>query len=333
VSSLKKFVNDPGNVVTEELEGLAALYPRILRTIGGTGITVRIDSPVKDKVVLVSGGGSGHEHLHSGYVGKGMLDAAVSGAVFSAPPPDQILRAISSVNGGCGVLLIIKNYSGDIMNFRIAEELAVASGIDVSHVIVNDDIAIKEPENRRGVAGTVLVHKIAGAKAETGATLDDVRNLADRVISNVRTMGVALSSCINPSVGRPIFSIGENQMEIGIGIHGEAGVERMEIASADTIAEILYRRVSSGLGLKKGEEVFLLVNGMGGTPLMELLIASRKVIEMLKLDGIRVFRATAGNYVTSLEMSGFSLSLLRVDEEMKQMLLAPQSTPAFPTIV
>jgi len=330
---LKKFVNDPDNVVTEELEGLAALHPRILRTIEGTGITVRIDSPAKDKVALVSGGGSGHEPLHSGYVGKGMLDAAVSGAVFSAPPPDQILRAVSSVNGGKGVLLIIKNYSGDIMNFRIAEELATTSGIEVSHVIVNDDIAIREPENRRGVAGTVLVHKIAGAKAETGATLDDVRKIADRVISNVRTMGVALSSCINPSVGRPIFSIGENQMEIGIGIHGEAGVERTEIATADTIAEILYTRVSSDLGLKKGEEVFLLVNGMGGTPLMELLIVSRKVREMLNWDGISVFRATAGNYVTSLEMAGFSLSLLRVDEEMKQMLLAPQSTPAFPTIV
>jgi len=231
------------------------------------------------------------------------------------------------------VLLIIKNYSGDIMNFRIAEELATASGIEVSHVIVNDDIAIREPENRRGVAGTVLVHKIAGARAETRAALDDVRKIADRVISNVRTMGVALSSCINPSVGRPIFSIGENQMEIGIGIHGEAGVERTEIATADTIAEILYTRVSSDLGLKKGEEVFLLVNGMGGTPLMELLIVSRKVREMLNWDGISVFRATAGNYVTSLEMAGFSLSLLRVDEEMKQMLLAPQSTPAFPTIV
>jgi len=326
-------VNDPDNVVTEELEGLAALHPRILRTIEGTGITVRIDSPAKDKVALVSGGGSGHEPLHSGYVGKGMLDAAVSGAVFSAPPPDQILRAVSSVNGGKGVLLIIKNYSGDIMNFRIAEELATASGIEVSHVIVNDDIAIREPENRRGVAGTVLVHKIAGARAETRAALDDVRKIADRVISNVRTMGVALSSCINPSVGRPIFSIGENQMEIGIGIHGEAGVERTEIATADTIAEILYTRVSSDLGLKKGEEVFLLVNGMGGTPLMELLIVSRKVREMLNWDGISVFRATAGNYVTSLEMAGFSLSLLRVDEEMKQMLLAPQSTPAFPTIV
>ncbi|HXQ93258.1 MAG TPA: dihydroxyacetone kinase subunit DhaK, partial [Nitrososphaerales archaeon] len=222
---------------------------------------------------------------------------------------------------------------GDIMNFRIGEELATASGIEMSHVIVNDDIAIREPENRRGVAGTVLVHKIAGARAETRAALDDVRKIADRVISNVRTMGVALSSCINPSVGRPIFSIGENQMEIGIGIHGEAGVERTEIATADTIAEILYTRVSSDLGLKKGEEVFLLVNGMGGTPLMELLIVSRKVREMLNWDGISVFRATAGNYVTSLEMAGFSLSLLRVDEEMKQMLLAPQSTPAFPTIV
>jgi phosphoenolpyruvate---glycerone phosphotransferase subunit DhaK len=330
--ALKKFLNNPVNVVAEELEGLAELYSQYLQTIKGTGIVLRVDSP-KDKVALVSGGGSGHEPLHSGYVGRGMLDAAVAGAVFSAPSPDQIFRAISSVNGGRGVLLVVKNYSGDIMNFRIAEELAVTSGIEISHVVVNDDIAIEAAENRRGVAGTVLVHKIAGAKAERGASLDQVKRLAEHTISNLRSMGVALSSCINPSVGRPIFSLGENEMEIGIGIHGERGVERVEIAPADEIAEILYRKISNDLDLKKGEEVFLLVNGMGGTPLMELLIVSRKVRKLLNLDGIGLFRAMAGNYVTSLEMAGFSLSLLKVDEEMKEMLLAPQATPAFPVIV
>jgi dihydroxyacetone kinase-like protein len=327
---MKKFLNDPSNVVTEELQGLTRLYPTLLRVVEGTGIVVRNNSPVNGKVALVSGGGSGHEPLHSGYVGRGMLDASVAGAVFAAPPPVQIVRAISLVNGGRGVLLIIKNYSGDIMSFGLAEEAASAAGIKVSHVVVNDDVAIASHEDRRGVAGTVLVHKIAGAKAESGASLEEVKEIAERVISNVRTMGVALSSCTNPSVGRPIFSLGEHEMEIGIGIHGEGGVERREIASADNIAEILYGRVASDLELKKNEEVFLFVNGMGGTPLMELYIFSRRITELLHKDGITVFRAAAGNFVTSLEMAGLSLSLLRVDEEMKEMLLAPQATIAFP---
>jgi phosphoenolpyruvate---glycerone phosphotransferase subunit DhaK len=330
---MKKFVNDPQNVVTEEVQGLEALYPHSLRRIEGTGIIARKEAPVTGKVALVSGGGSGHEPLHSGYVGKGMLDAAVAGAVFTSPTPDQILTAISTISGGRGGLLIIKNYSGDVMNFKLAEELATASGIEVAHVIVNDDVAIKTPENRRGVAGTILVHKIAGAKAETRASLAEVKKLAERVISNMGSMGVALSSCTNPAVGKPIFSLGEREMEIGIGIHGEAGVERLELQSADRVAELLYRRVSWELGLKGGEEVLLLVNGMGGTPLMELQIVSRKVCELLEADGITRFRAMAGNFVTSLEMAGFSLSLLRVDQEMKQMLLAPQLTPAFPNLV
>ncbi|MDA4129707.1 MAG: dihydroxyacetone kinase subunit DhaK [Thaumarchaeota archaeon] len=330
---MRKFVNDPQNVVTEEIQGLTALYPQILRNIEGTGVVTRTDSPVKGKVGLASGGGSGHEPLHAGYVGKGMLDAAVAGAVFTSPPPDQILTAIFAVDGGRGVLLIIKNYSGDIMNFQLAEQLATASGIEVSHVVVNDDVAIKAQENRRGVAGTVLVHKIAGAKAEAGASLEEVKTLAEQAISNIRTMGVALSSCINPAVGKPIFSLGENEMEIGIGIHGEAGVERMEIQTADRVADMLYQRVTDDLGLQKEEEVFALINGMGGTPLMELQIVSRKVCALLSSDKIRIFRALAGNYCTSLEMAGFSLSLLRVDEEMRQMLLAPQLTPSFPNLV
>jgi len=294
-------------------------------------VVVRADSPIKGKVALVSGGGSGHEPLHSGYVGWGMLDAAVAGAVFTSPTPDQILAAINSVDGGKGVLLVIKNYSGDVMNFKLAEQLA--SGVEVSHVIVNDDVAIKSRESRRGVAGTVLVHKIAGAKAESGASLDEVKKLAERVIANVGSLGVALSSCTNPTVGKPIFSLGEDEMEIGIGIHGERGVERAELQSADRVAELLYRKVSDDLGLKRGEEVFALVNGMGGTPLMELLIVVRKVSELLEQDGVQKFRAVAGNFVTSLEMAGFSLSLLKVDDEMKEMLLAPQTTPAFPVLI
>jgi len=203
----------------------------------------------------------------------------------------------------------------------------------VSHVIVNDDVAIRAPESRRGVAGTVLVHKIAGAKAESGGTLEQVKKLAERVISNTGSIGVALSSCTNPAVGKPIFFLGEDEMEIGIGIHGEAGVERTQIQSADRIAETLYGRVHDELKLKSGDEVFVMVNGMGGTPLMELYVVSRKVCELLDSDGVRKFRAIAGNFVTSLEMAGFSLSLLKVDDEMKKMLLTPQSTPAFPVLV
>jgi phosphoenolpyruvate---glycerone phosphotransferase subunit DhaK len=330
---VKKFVNNPEEVVTETVRGLAALYPHALVNIEGTEVVARKAAPIMGKVGLVSGGGSGHEPLHGGYVGEGMLDAAVAGAVFTSPTPDQILTAITTANGGSGVLLIIKNYAGDVMNFKLAEQLAAAQGIEVAHVIVNDDVAIPLRENRRGVAGTILVHKIAGARAESGASLGDVKLLAERVISNMGSMGVALSSCTNPAVGRPIFSLGEKEMEIGIGIHGEAGVERLDLQSADRVAELLYRRISRELRLKRGEEVFLVVNGMGGTPLMELHVVSRKVCELLKFGGIKRFRAIAGNFVTSLEMAGFSLSLLRVDEEIKQMLLAPQMTPAFPNLV
>jgi phosphoenolpyruvate---glycerone phosphotransferase subunit DhaK len=327
---LKKFVNDPQNIVAEQVLGIAALYPNFLRNIPGTGVLVRKDAPVKDKVALISGGGSGHEPLHSGYVGQGMLDASVAGAVFTAPAPDQILTAISSVDSGRGVLLVINNYSGDVMNFKLAEELA---GTEVSHVIVNDDVAIKSTENRRGVAGTILVLKIAGAKAETGADLQEVKKLAERVVSNLGSIGVALSSCTNPVVGRPIFSLGDNEMEIGIGVHGEAGIERMPLQSADKIAGLLYEKIATELGLQRGEEVFLLVNGMGGTPLMELFVVARKVGELLDAAGVKKFRAIAGNFVTSLEMAGLSLSLLRVDEEMKEMLLAPQATPSFPVLI
>jgi phosphoenolpyruvate---glycerone phosphotransferase subunit DhaK len=330
---MKKFVNDPQEIVTETVRGLTALYPHSLVNIEGTGVVARKAAPIMGKVGLVSGGGSGHEPLHGGYVGEGMLDAAVAGAVFTSPTPDQILTAITTVNGGKGVLLIIKNYAGDVMNFKLAEQLAAAQGIEVAQVIVNDDVAIPAKENRRGVAGTILVHKIAGARAERAAGLEDVKLLAERVISSMGSIGVALSSCTNPAVGKPIFSLGENEMEIGIGIHGEAGVERLELQSADRVAELLYRRISRELGLKTDEEVFLVVNGMGGTPLMELHVISRKVCELLESDGIRRFRAIAGNFVTSLEMAGFSLSLLRVDEEIKQMLLAPQMTPAFPNLV
>lgn len=330
---MKKFVNDPQDVVTEEICGLVALRPDLLRYIEGTGIVTRLDSPVNGKVALVSGGGSGHEPMHPGYVGKGMLDAAVAGAVFTAPTPDQIITAINSVHGGRGVLLIVTNYAGDVMSFKLAEQMVSASGIDVSHVTVNDDVAIKPPDNRRGVAGTILVHKIAGAKAESGADLEEVKGLAQRVISNTATMGVALSSCTNPVVGKPIFTLAENEMELGIGIHGEAGVERTAIQSADKIVEMLYRRVSSELRLKSGEEVFVMMNGMGGTPLMELLVAARKACELLDSNGIKRFRAIVGNFVTSLEMAGFSLTLLRVDDEMKHMLLAPQATSSFPVLI
>lgn len=329
---MKKIINHPEQVVQEMLEGLVLAYPNELKLLEGTSVIVRQDAPVQNKVGVISGGGSGHEPAHAGYVGKGMLDAAVCGEVFTSPTPDQIFEAIKAVNSGKGVFLVIKNYTGDVMNFEMAAELAEAEGIPVESVIVNDDVAVEDSTyttGRRGIAGTVFVHKIAGAKAEQGASLAEIKAVAEKVVNNVRSMGMALTPCTVPAAGKPGFELGENEMEVGIGIHGEPGIERKPIATADEIAETLTSHILEDMEFKENDEVAVMINGMGATPEMELFIVNRKVQQLLKEKGINVHETFVGNYMTSLEMVGCSVTLLKLDEELKELLAAPANTPAF----
>lgn len=328
---MKKIINNPANVVDEMLDGMAVAYPQYLRRLKGTSVLVRADAP-QPKVALVSGGGSGHEPSHGGFVGRGMLDAAVAGTVFTSPTPDQIFEAIKAVNGGKGVLLVIKNYTGDVLNFNMAAEMADAEGIKVEKVVVNDDVAVENStwtSGRRGIAGTLFVHKLAGAKAQAGGTLEEVKKVADKVVANVRSMGMAISPCTVPEAGKPSFELKENEMEIGIGIHGEPGTHRETIKAANEIVDQLLGKILADNPLKSGDEVALLVNGLGGTPLMELFIANRRVSEVLASKGIRIAKTAVGNFMTSLEMGGFSISVLKLDSELKKLLLAPAETPAF----
>ncbi|MFG6114866.1 dihydroxyacetone kinase subunit DhaK [Halobacillus sp. MO56] len=326
---MKKIINDPNQVVTEMLDGVVAAYPDQIKRIPDTNVVTKKDAPVQNKVGIVSGGGSGHEPAHAGYIGKGMLDAAVAGEVFTSPTPDQVFEAIKAVNGGSGVLLVIKNYTGDVMNFDMAAELAEAEGIDVAQVVVNDDVSIDDVEGRRGVAGTIFVHKIAGAMAEAGASLEEVKNAAEKVIANVRTMGVALSPCVMPASGNPSFELGEGEMEVGIGIHGEPGIERKPLASADEIATELTNHVLEDLKLSESDEVAVMVNGLGATPEMELHLVNRKVQEILQGKGVKTYKTFVGEYMTSLEMAGCSVTLLKLDDEMKELLDSPSNAPAF----
>ncbi|MCA0971433.1 dihydroxyacetone kinase subunit DhaK [Halobacillus litoralis] len=325
---MKKLINDPQHVISEMLDGIVAGEPNVVRRVPDTTVIVRKNAPVENKVGLVSGGGSGHEPAHAGYVGEGMLDAAVSGEVFTSPSPDQVLEGIKAVDAGAGVLLIIKNYSGDVMNFEMAAELAEAEGIRVEQVVVKDDVAIDDPDSRRGVAGTVFVHKIAGALAESGAPLDEVKEAAERVIANVRTMGVALKPCIMPASGEPGFELADDEMEVGIGIHGEQGIETKKVASADEVAAELTERVLKDLNPDESDDIAVMVNGMGATPEMELHIVNRKIQEILG-ERVNVYRTYVGEYMTSLEMAGFSLTLLKVDKELKDLLDASAQAPAF----
>jgi len=330
---VKKFINNAARVVDDEIDGMVSLYPDVVRRLAGTRVLVRRDAPILGKVALVSGGGSGHEPLHFGYVGKGVLDAAVMGEVFTSPPPDQIYSAIREVDGRSGVLLVVKNYAGDLMNFKIAEEWASRDGIEIVKVVVRDDVALAPMQIRRGVAGTILVHKIAGAKAESRAQLQQVQELAERVILNVRSMAVALTSCTIPSVGKPVFTLAEDEIEFGTGIHGEPGVSRTRMVTADETGETLLHCILDDMNLKNGDEVVMMTNGMGCTPLMELYIVSRRVLQLLAELGIRVFKSMVGNFVTSLDTAGVSITVLRVDDEMKEMLLAPDTTAGFPKLV
>ncbi len=328
---MKKVINVPEQVVEEMLQGMAAAYPQYLKRVEGFDVLVRANSPIANKVGLVSGGGSGHEPSHAGFVGRGMLDGAIAGAVFTSPTPDQVYEAIKAVDSSTGVLLIIKNYSGDVMNFEMATEMAAADGINVEKVIVNDDVAVENSTwtiGRRGIAGTVFVHKIAGAKAETGAALAEVKRVAEKVINNVRSMGMALDSCTVPAAGKPSFVLGDNEIEIGMGIHGEPGTHREALSSADEITSHLVEKILADMPLTSGEEVAVMVNGLGATPLMELYVVNRKVSELLGSKGIKIEKTYVGNYMTSLEMAGFSVSILKLDSELKELLFAQADTPA-----
>ncbi|MFD1334124.1 dihydroxyacetone kinase subunit DhaK [Oceanobacillus iheyensis] len=328
---MKKIINNPNDVVSDMVSGMIQAFPEELEQIDGT-MVIKRKKLSSNKVGLVSGGGSGHEPAHAGYVGKGMLDAAVAGEVFTSPTPDQILEAIKAVDTGHGVLLIVKNYTGDVMNFDMASELAESEGIKVEQVIVNDDVAVEDSDfttGRRGIAGTVFVHKIAGAMAETGATLNEVKEVAEKTINQVRSMGMALTPCTVPAAGKPSFQLEENEMEIGIGIHGEAGIERKPIASAEDIANELTQKVFDDLGLQSGEEVAVMINGLGATPEMELFILQKHVNQLLQSKNLSVFRTYVGEFMTSLEMTGCSVTLLKVDDQLKSLLEAASEATAF----
>ncbi|GGK07123.1 dihydroxyacetone kinase subunit DhaK [Lentibacillus kapialis] len=325
---MKKIINDPNEVVQEMTKGMAVAHSEQLHQLPGTTVIARNDAPNENKVGIVSGGGSGHEPAHAGYVGKGMLDAAVAGEVFTSPTPDQILEAIKAVDGGAGVFLIVKNYTGDVLNFEMAAELAEAEDIRVEKVVVNDDVAVDDVSSRRGIAGTILVHKIAGAKAEQGGSLEDVKSTAEKVIENVRSMGMALKPCTVPAAGVPSFELAENEMEIGIGIHGESGIERKDISTADDIAKELTDKILGDFDFS-GSDTAVMVNGLGSTPDMELYIVSNKVQAILTDNGIYVDKTFVGEYMTSLEMAGCSVTLLKLDDELKQLLNEPSNAMAF----
>jgi len=324
---MKKIINKPMDVVGEALRGMELAHPELLYTPGYEVISRKEKA---DKVAVISGGGAGHEPAHAGYVGKGMLDAAVSGNVFSSPSPDRIGDAINRMNSGKGVLLIIKNYSGDIMNFGLASDLAEAEDIQVESVVVKDDVAVPDSTystGRRGIAGTVFVHKIAGAKAELGGNLKEVKAAAEKAVANIRSMGMAMSPCVLPAVGKPGFVLEDNEIEIGMGIHGEPGVERTQVKTAKETAEILLEKILEDYDYT-GSEVAVLVNGLGGTPLMELYILNMEVQKLLVEKNIRAYKTLVGNYMTALDMTGCSLTLMKLDEELKELLDAPCDTPA-----
>ncbi|MCI8506805.1 MAG: dihydroxyacetone kinase subunit DhaK [Lachnospiraceae bacterium] len=330
---MKKIINKPENVVEEMLHGLAMANPAVIHS-EGLGVISRKEK--SEKVGIVSGGGSGHEPAHAGYVGKGMLDAAVAGNVFSSPDPERIQEGINQANGGKGVLLVIKNYSGDYMNFTMAADMAELDDIEVDYVIVKDDVAVEDSTystGRRGIAGTVFVHKIAGAKAEAGASLAEVKAAAEKAIKNLRSMGMSMSACTIPAVGKPGFILEENEIEIGMGIHGEPGISKTELKESKEIAKILLDKIledykASGIETEGGEFA-LMVNGLGATPLMELYILNGDVQAYLAEKGIKIYRTFVGNYMTALEMAGCSVTLMKLDDELKELLDAPSEAPAF----
>src|SRR3954467_1946990 len=331
VQPMKKFLNDPTDVVKESLTGLAAAHGDLLRYDADAQIVVRADAPVQGKVALVSGGGSGHEPLHGGFVGRGMLDAACPGAVFTSPVPEQMLAATKAVDGGAGVVHIVKNYTGDVMNFKLAAEDAADEGIGVESVLVDDDVAVQDSlytAGRRGVGATVLLEKIAGAAAERGDDLQSVAGIARRVNERSRSFGIALSSCTPPAAGKPIFDPPAGGMGGGSGVPGEPGRRRAPLGTASEIADLLVEAVLSDLQPEAGTNVLPFVNGMGGTPQIELYLLYGLVEQRLRDAGLVPARRLVGSYITSLEMAGASLTLLALDDELTPLWDAPVHTPA-----
>ena len=327
---MKKLINDPADVVAEALRGIAIAHPE-LRVDHAHRIVYRGDAPVPGKVGLLSGGGSGHEPLHGGFVGPGMLDAACAGEVFTSPVPDQMLEATRGVNGGAGVVHIVKNYTGDVMNFEMAAELAMAEDIPVESVIVDDDVAVQDSTftaGRRGVGATVLVEKIAGAAADQGRPLADVADVARRVNAAARSMGVALTSCTVPAVGHPTFELSDSEMEVGIGIHGEPGRERMPVRPARDVAELICEPILADLDFAGPDGAILFVNGMGATPLLELYVMYAEVAAILEKSGVQIARSLVGPFITSLDMAGCSVTLLRADDDLLTLWDQPVNTPA-----
>jgi dihydroxyacetone kinase-like protein len=352
---MKKLINNPDDVVRESLEGMAAAHPNLLKVHLDPHFIYRADAPVQGKVAVISGGGSGHEPMHGGFVGVGMLDAACPGEVFTSPTPDQMLEAAKAVNGGAGILNIVKNYSGDVMNFEMAAELAHSEGIQILNILIDDDIAVKDSlytQGRRGVGTTVLAEKICGAAAQQGYNLNQLADLCRQVNINGRSMGMALTSCTVPAKGSPTFNLGDDEIEFGIGIHGEPGRQRMPLQSADEITEMLaisiiedsdYSRTVREWNADKGEwidleltdppfqngdSVLAFVNSMGGTPLSELYIVYRKLTEICEKKGLQIVRNLVGPYITSLDMQGCSITLLKLDDEMIRLWDAPVKTPS-----
>jgi dihydroxyacetone kinase-like protein len=328
---MRKFLNDPDAVVRESLAGLAKAHPDLIRYDAAAQILVRPDAPQKGKVSIISGGGSGHEPMHGGFVGYGMLDAACPGEVFNSPVPDQMLAATKAVDGGAGVVHIVKNYTGDVLNFKMAAEEAADDGIKVESVLIDDDVAVQDSlytAGRRGVGATVLAEKIAGAAAQRGDSLEKVAAVARHVNERARSFGVALSSCTPPAKGSPMFDLPEGEMEFGIGIHGEPGRRRGPIVSAAEIADVMVEAVVSDLKASNGANVLAFVNGMGGTPQIELYLLYNEVEERLRKAGLTPSRNLVGTYITSLEMAGASITVLELDDELTALWDAPVQTPA-----
>lgn len=326
---MKKLINKVEDVVREELQGIEKAHPDLVKVFYDPYYVVRADAPVKGKVALVSGGGSGHEPMHGGFVGKGMLDAACPGEVFTSPTPDQMEAATKAVNGGAGVVHIVKNYTGDVLNFEMAADLCRSSGIDVEAVVVDDDVAVKDSlytAGRRGVGNTVLMEKIAGAAAEAGRSLAEVAQICRDVNANGRTMGMALTSCAVPAAGKPTFELGDDEMEIGIGIHGEPGRQRMKLKTSAEIVDMMATAIVDDLPFKKGDQVIAFVNGMGGTPLIELYVVFNDLAKFLGGRGVTIARNLIGSYITSLEMAGCSITLLKVNDDFLKLWDAPVKT-------
>lgn len=326
---MKKLINDVANVVDEMCEGIVLANPSL--ELDKRYRIIKRKEIDKKKVALITGGGSGHEPAHAGYVGEGMLTAAVCGDVFASPSTIQIYNAILQAGSEAGTLLIIKNYSGDCMNFGAAAEMAADDGLAVEYVYVNDDVAVEDSlytVGRRGVAGTVFVHKIAGAAAEAGMSLAEVKRIAEKTIANVRSVGLALTSCTVPAKGSPTFELGENEVEFGVGIHGEPGVERVAMDTAANFAKRMMGMLERELALANGDECVLMVNGFGGTPLMELYVLNKDVNGLLQERGVQLYETLVGNYMTALDMAGASVTLLKLDEELKKLYASPANTAA-----